>query len=269
MTASRAAADALTWSLARRCRPGDVLVVGVATPLAAAAGLLARELLVPDLTLIVAASVNPATHDVAEGVLDPAAVARRSAGTLPQGEILDMIGRGKVTLQFVSPAEVDATGAINTNRIAGRDGTPRRLPGALALPDTSVLIGRLVAYRAGHSPRFLVPQVRFVTGIGSGPGRERVPGAGVTAIVTDRAEIDLPAGGEPTLTALQPGAELDATLSGCGFPLAHTDPPPVAEPLPPEARRLLDEVIDPHRVRELETRDGRAAAQARLQALSA
>ncbi len=33
MTA-REAADALTWSLARQCRPDDVLVVGVATPLA-------------------------------------------------------------------------------------------------------------------------------------------------------------------------------------------------------------------------------------------
>ena len=38
MSTPRDVADALTWSLARQCRPGDVLVVGVATPLKIARG---------------------------------------------------------------------------------------------------------------------------------------------------------------------------------------------------------------------------------------
>ena len=240
----RETADALTWSLARRCRPGDVLVVGVATPLAAAAGMLARELLVPDLTIIMAASVNPRTHDVAESLTDPAAAARLAPGTLTQAEILDAIQRGRVTLQFVSPAEVDARGAINTNRVGSRRG-----PGALALPDVAVLVGRLVAYRAEHSPRFLVPQVQYVTG---------APG-GVHAIVTGTAEIEL---GPPRLAALQPGATLEDALD-CGFEL---DPSDVARaaPMPEEARALLDDVIDPHEVRLLEVREGRAGALERL-----
>jgi hypothetical protein len=126
-------ADALTWSLARQCRPGDVLVNGVGTPLAIAAGLLARELLVPDLTIILAGSVEPGTHDVAEGLIDPAAVARRSKGTMGQAEMLDAIQRGDVTLQFVAPAQIDGTGRINTSRVK-----TRRLPGPLALPDVAV-----------------------------------------------------------------------------------------------------------------------------------
>jgi acyl CoA:acetate/3-ketoacid CoA transferase beta subunit len=239
----RDVADALTWSLARRCRPGDVLVVGVATPLAAAAGMLARELLVPDLTIIMAASVNPKTHDVAESLIDPAAAARRAPGTLTQAEILDGIQRGRVTLQFISPAEVDAEGRVNTNRVGGR-----RLPGALALPDVSVLVGRLVAYRAGHSPRFLVPRVQYVTG----------RAGGVKAIVTDKAEIDL---GPPRLTALQPGATREEA-ENCGFALEGD--PIQNEPLPEEARELLDRVIDPHEVRLLEIREGRAGALERL-----
>ena len=182
MSTPREVADALTWSLARQCRPKDVLVVGVATPLAAAAGMLARELLTPDLTIIMAASVNPKTHDVAESLTDPAAAARRAPGTLTQAEILDAIQRGRVTLQFVSPAEVDAEGRINTNRVGDR-----RLPGALALPDVAVLVGRLVAYRAGHSPRFLVPRVQYVTG----------RAGGVRAIVTDKAEIALEGAAAP------------------------------------------------------------------------
>jgi acyl CoA:acetate/3-ketoacid CoA transferase beta subunit len=237
----RDVADALTWSLARQCRPKDVLVVGVATPLAAAAAMLARELLVPDLTIIMAASVDPRTHDVAESLTDPAAAARRAPGTLTQAEILDAIQRGRVTLQFVSPAEVDAEGRINTNRV----GT-RRLPGALALPDVAVLVGRLVAYRAGHSKRFLVPRVQYVTGAAGG----------VHAIVTDKAEIAL---GPPRLTALQPGATLEEILDTTGFELDTRDAQH-DEPIPDEAKRLLDELIDPHEVRLLEVREGRAQA---------
>ena len=185
-------ADALTWSLARQCRPGDVLVNGVGTPLAIAAGLLARELLVPDLTIIVAGSVEPATHDVAEGLVDPSAVARRSSGTMGQAEMLDAIQRGDITLQFIAPAQIDGTGRINTNRVKSR-----RLPGPLALPDVAVLVGRLVAYRAEHSPRFLAPEVDYVTGAAGG----------VTRIVTGVAEIEP---GEPArLASLQPGADVE------------------------------------------------------------
>ncbi len=268
MSTPREVADALTWSLARQCRPKDVLVVGVATPLAAAAGMLARELLTPDLTIIMAASVNPKTHDVAESLTDPAAAARYAPGTLTQAEILDAIQRGRVTLQFVSPAEVDAEGRINTNRVGDR-----RLPGALALPDVAVLVGRLVAYRAGHSPRFLVPRVQYVTG----------RAGGVRAIVTDKAEIALGARADaiaargradaaagapgdgtasPRLVALQPGATVEAARDGCGFELAGT--PIENEPLPDAARELLDRVIDPDEVRLLEIREGRAGALQRL-----
>ncbi len=245
MSTPREVADALPWSLARQCRPKDVLVVGVATPLAAAAGMLARELLTPDLTIILAASVNPALHDVAESLTDPAAAARRAPGTLTQAEILDGIQRCRVTLQFVSPAEVDAEGRINTNRVG-----ERRLPGALALPDVAVLVGRLVAYRAGHSPRFLVPRVQYVTG----------RAGGVRAIVTDKAEIALEGG--PRLVALQPGATEQEARDGCGFELAGS--PIENEPLPDDARELLDRVIDPDEVRLLEIREGRAGALERL-----
>ena len=223
-----------------------MLVVGVATPLAAAAGMLARELLTPDLTIIMAASVNPKTHDVAESLTDPAAAARRAPGTLTQAEILDAIQRGRVTLQFVSPAEVDAEGRMNTNRVGDR-----RLPGALALPDVAVLVGRLVAYRAGHSPRFLVPRVQYVTG----------RAGGVRAIVTDKAEIALEAG--PRLVALQPGATARGGARGLRI-RAGRRRRSQNEPLPDEARELLDRVIDPHEVRLLEIREGRAGALERL-----
>lgn len=253
-------ADALVWALARQVRPGDVLIVGVATPIATAAALLARALLVEDLTVIVAASVDPDPHDIALPMLQGDAVSRLSVGTFGQMEVLDLLGRGGVTLQFVSPAQVDGAGRLNTSRVRRPDGSWRRLPGGLATGDIAVLVGRLVAYRAEHSPRFLPAAVDFVTGAA---GR-------VGAIVTGTAQLawdDAAAGFR--LAALQPGASAADAVAGCAFPLLTGGDVPTLDPPPPEALRLLDDLIDPHNLRRLETRDGRAPALAALEALQA
>ena len=142
--------EQIAWSLARCCRAGDVLVVGVATPLAAAAGQLARELLVPDLLLIEAAAVDVAPHDVATPMVRPEVIAAEAVGVYTQVEILDAIQRGMRLAPVRQPAQVDGRGNLNTSRVRGADGTMRRLPGGLAHADIACLIGRLVAYRAGQ-----------------------------------------------------------------------------------------------------------------------
>lgn len=260
-------ADQIAWSLARQCVAGDVVVVGVATPLAAAAALLARELLVPDLTLIVAASVDPAVHDVSLPLLDPGAVARRSVGTFGQAQVLDLLQRGGVTLQFVSPAQVDQAGRVNASRVRGTDGALGWLPGGLALPDVSVLVGRLVAYRAEHSGRFLVPTVDFVTGAGSSDQRLRarygLSGRGVVAAVTGRAVLRWDVEGV-RLVSTHGGTDAETTRALTGFPLLAPAPVPMTEAPPAEARRLLDGVIDPRGMRRLEVRAERTAAMERL-----
>jgi glutaconate CoA-transferase, subunit B len=265
-------ADQLTVTLARQAVPGDVVVVGVATPIATAAALLAREL-VGEVTVIAAASVQPPPFDIARPMLRADAVARIARGTYTQAEVLDAIQRGRVTLQFVSPAQVDGRGRLNTSRVPGRDGGLRRLPGGLATGDISVLIGRLVAYRAGHSPRFLPDEVAFTTGAGHERGpewrqRNGLPGGGCRTVVTDRAVLqwdDRHAGFR--LASLHGGATLEEVLAGCGFPLLIDDHVPVTEPPDDRSMRLLDEVIDPHGMRRLETPDGRAEAASRLEAL--
>jgi acyl CoA:acetate/3-ketoacid CoA transferase beta subunit len=248
--------EQLVWCLARRVRAGDVLVVGVATPLAAAAAHLARAVLEPDVTIIEAAAVDVAEHDVADPFLRPDDVARSAVGVLTQVEILDAIQRGRVSLQFVSPAQVDGRGALNTSRVPDGEGGLRRLPGGLATADVSQLVGRLVAYRAGHSPRFLRDRVDFVTGA---PGR-------VEAVVTDAAVLEW-AGDRFRLASVHEGISVEDAVAGCGFPLA-TDGCVTTEPPPPEALAVRRERIDPHGLRRLETREGRAEALAKLQALA-
>ena len=263
-----AVADRMVWRLAQECRNDDVLIVGVATPIAAAAALLARELLVPDLTVLVAGSVQPALHDIALPMLEPDYVARRSTGSLGQADILDLLNRGRVTLQFVSPAQVDGRGRLNASRVRRPDGTVLRLPGPLALPDVCCLVGRLVGYRATHSRRFLVDAVDVTTGLGSADLELRaaagLPGRGLLSVVTDRAVLRWhPSTCTVSVASTAPGVDLADVVAGCGFPL-QVDEVRQEQAVPPQARELLDRFIDPRGVRGMEVPATRAAARARL-----
>jgi len=249
--------EQVAWCLARSCRPGDVLVVGVATPLAAAAGQLARELLTPDLVLIEAASVGVPTHDVAEPLISPDRFSAGALAVYAQTEILDAIQRGRVTLQFLSPAQIDGAGNLNTSRVRAPDGSLRRLPGGLATADVAVLMGRLVVYRVGHSARFLPDRVDFVTGAA---GR-------VARIVTSAAVLDWD-GERFRVASVHAGQDKAGVVAGCGFPLEIPDRVATTELPPPEALRLLREEIDPHGLCRLETREGRDEALRALEAMA-
>jgi glutaconate CoA-transferase subunit B len=186
---------------------------------------------------------------VALPMVVPELLVQSAVGVLPQADILDAIQRGRVTLQFISPAQVDGHGALNTSRVRAPDGRMRRLPGSLATADIACLIGRLVVYRLAHTPRFLTDAVDFVSGA---PGR-------VDAIVTSRAVIERIPGGF-RLAAVHEGEDVDEVRAGCGFALAVDGPVLTTEPPPAEALRLLREEIDPHGTRRLESRDGREDA---------
>ena len=233
------------WALARECRGDDVVIVGVATPLAAAAAFLAKATHAAAMTVIVGGAVDPRDVDVGTLLADPAAAGRLATAMLGQRELLSLLQRGAFSLQFVSPAQVDRTGAINTSLVRG-DGEWRRLPGCLALPDTASLVGRLIAYRVDGGDRFRVDRVDHVTGIGTAEElrtARRLPGHGVTAVVTESGRF-----------------AVDGTTWGAPEPL---------ERAPAEVAELLSRRIDPHGVLGIETSRERARALRALASIGA
>jgi glutaconate CoA-transferase subunit B len=147
-----------------------------------------------------------------------------------------------------------------------------RLPGPLALPDVSCLVGRLVGYRAAHSKRFLVQEVDFVTGLGSADLKARraagLTGAGLTTVITDLAVLRFqPAEGTVTVESVAPGASIDDVIARTSFPL-ETAGFITEEPPPAESLELLNRVIDPHGVRGMEVPVTRVEARARLEAIT-
>lgn len=214
------------WAMAQECRDDDVVIVGVATPLATAAAFVARETTAPGLSIVVGGAVDPPLIDVAELMRDPASASREARAMLGQRDMLSLMQGGTFTLQFISPAQVGRDGAINTSRVRTERGW-RRLPGCLALPDTTVTVGRLVAYRVGGGHRFLVDEVDYVTGLGSSPDlrkQRQVAARGIVAVITDEGR--------------------HAMVDGVRGP---------AEPLPavpPDVADLFTSRIDRHRVLE-------------------
>ncbi|MEQ8716898.1 MAG: phosphotransferase [Acidimicrobiales bacterium] len=256
-------AERVIWSLAQRCRADDVVVVGVGTPVAAAAALVAREVLHPDMTVLFGTIVRPDTHDLATSLADGGVAARLADGVLGQSEILDLIQRGGVTLQFVSPAQVDRSGDINASRIVRPDAADIVLPGPLALADTASLVGRLVGYRIGHSTRFLVEAVDYVTAAGR-TRRDRAPvatsGEGLVALVTELAELEWREDGTVVVAGLRAGVDPDEVVAATGFAVVDASTAPVLDDPPDEVLEVLDRLVDPHGMRNLEVRAGRAAA---------
>lgn len=210
---------------------GDVIVVGVGTPLALCAAMVAREL-VDGVRVLVGPAVDPEPHDIAATINDPASLPARAAGVLSQRGVLGLIQRGDVDVQFVAPAQVDGRGAFNTVAVGDR-----WLAGPLALPDTSVLVRTVVGYRAAHTSRVLVERVDHVTG------------RGLAGVVTSIADIRFGDDG-PVVGAIADGSSFEDVRAGCGFEL--TDAAVTGDE--PEGFTEALGRIDPRRMRDLEVR---------------
>jgi glutaconate CoA-transferase subunit B len=174
---------------------------------------------------------------------------------------MEMAERRSMTVQFLRPAQVDGAGNANTSRIRDEHGSVRRLPGGLATADVWRILPRVVVYHTDHRERSLPDKVAFVTGAGGGD-RERGT-RGPTVLVTDRAVFRFTPGGGVRLESLHPGEELERVASDTGFHFDVGDA--VATTAAPSGAELSAlEQVDRQAIRELELRETRHAAAARL-----
>ena len=244
-----AVADTMAVALARMTVPGDVIGVGLGTPLALAAALLARRL------------HEGGVHVLAGGALDvqgdidvwtggPAATYGRTPGYVPHFDSMDMAERQAMTLQFLRPAQVDVHGNLNTSRIGARSRPAVRFPGALATADVPALLPRVIAYHPDHRLRSLPATVDWVTGSGSGlafgPGRVQ----GTVTVITNLAVIDLVAGAA-SIGSVHRWSSAAEVAASTGFDVAADDAVMTTpEPTATELAALSD--LDPDRRRDVE-----------------
>jgi glutaconate CoA-transferase subunit B len=194
--------------------------------------------------------LDPSISGFPESLGDPDLLAWECAARLPVERCLDVFRRGLMTCSFISGAQIDTFGNLNSVRI-GRGGLPRvRLTGPIAQADHAVFAQRTFVIMP-HERRTFVERVDFVSapGHGDGPGwRESLglPGGGPEKVITDKAVLGFhPETRRMTLDSVHPGVTVDDVVAATGFELVI--PAGVGQtPLPSDAElAAIRERIDP------------------------
>jgi glutaconate CoA-transferase subunit B len=243
--------ETMTIAAAREVKDGQVLLVGVGPPNAAAN--LARRLHAPDAVLIYesgAIEAKPVRLPLSIGDDD---LAETAAEIVSVPEMFNYwVGAGRIDVGFLGAAQLDRHANINTTVIGSYDHPKVRLPGAGGAPEIAAS-SREVIVLLRQSKRSFVEKLDFTTSIGhgSGPGergRLGFSGAGPTVVITDLGILrPNPEDRELELVAIHPGVEVEQVREATGWPLR------IREPL---------ETTDPPSERELETlREMRAAVR--------
>lgn len=237
--------ERMTITAAREIRDGQVLLVGVGPPNAAAN--LARRLHAPDCVLVYesgAIGAKPSRLPLSIGDDELAATADEIV-SVP--EMFNYwVGGGRIDVGFLGASQIDRMGNINTTVIGPYPHPTVRLPGAGGGPEIAAS-AREVLVLLRHSERSFVERLDFVTTVGHGTdqGDRRhhgLPGAGPKAVVTDlgilRPRLD---GGELELVAVHDGVSVAEVEAATGWKLRVREPEEtIAKPSEEELRTLRD-----------------------------
>jgi glutaconate CoA-transferase subunit B len=216
--------EMMTVAAARELRDGQVCLVGVGPPNAAAN--LARRLHAPECVLVYesgAIAARPARLPLSIGDDDLA----DSADELVSVPEMFAYWIPRIDVGFLGAAQIDRRANINTTVIGAYDAPKVRLPGAGGAPEIAAR-SRSVIVIVRHSPRAFVEELDFVTSVG--------PAGAPFAVITDLGVLRLAGDGELELVALHPGVDVDRVRAATGWELRvagelGSTPPPSEEEL--------------------------------------
>lgn len=239
--------EMMTIAAARLLPPGCVCFVGIGTPSAAAN--LARLTHARDIVLIYESGTIGTKPDVLPLSIGDGELAETAIAVVSLPEIFSYwLQAGRIDVGFLSAAQIDRFGNINTTVIGDYAFPFTRLPGAGGAPEIAQHAKQTFVVLK-QSTRSFVEELDFVTSGGflHGHGeRERrgMPGAGPQVVITDLG-IMKPAPGsqELTLVARYEHASIDSIRLSTGWPLAVAD---AVDVIPAPSARELKALRDLH-----------------------
>jgi glutaconate CoA-transferase subunit B len=219
------AEEMMTVAAARYLRDGSVCFVGIGRPSTAAN--LARATHARGVVLVYESGTLGAKPDRLPLSIGDSILADTADAVVSVPEVFSYwLQSGRVDVGFLSAAQIDRFGNINTTIVGGEYRHPRvRLPGAGGAPEIAALSKEVIVI-VHQSQRTFVDKVDFVTsvGFGDGPGaRERLglPGAGPRLVITDLGVLSPdPVSCELTLTHIHPGVDVAQVRAATGWPLS-------------------------------------------------
>ncbi len=242
MTTARAtwtADEMMSVAASRALRDGQACFVGIGLPSTAAN--LARRLHAPGLVLVYESGTIGTEPDelplsIGDGIFADSAL---SVVSVP--EIFNYwLQPGRIDVGFLSGAQIDRFGNINTTVIGEYDEPVVRLPGSGGAPEIAASCREVIVVMRQRLRAF-VSAVDFVTSVGhgSGPGdraRLGLRGAGPRRVITDLGVLEPdPETAELVVTALHPGITIEQVRAETGWEievspdLKITDPPSETE----------------------------------------
>ncbi len=236
---------------------GEVIVQGIATPLIAAAFLLARRTHAPNLYFASA---------IGQGISQtPAPLGLTRIENYWLEHNLNNTSFTQVTCEilpwlkpkeFFRPAQVDPNGNFNNIAFGQSYSQPRmRLPGTGGIPDMTTFSNQNYLYVPRHSRITFVPRLDFLSGMGYSDQRHQ--GSGPILLISDLGVFDF-LDGCMRLLSIHPGVSLETITHRTGFPFQVTTNLDET-PLPSDLElRLLRTEIDPLGIRRLEFLPGSA-----------
>ncbi|TDQ01440.1 CoA-transferase subunit beta [Labedaea rhizosphaerae] len=215
--------EMMSIAAARALRDGQTCFVGIGLPSTAAN--LARRGHAPDLVLIYESGCLGAKPDRLPLSIGDGVLAETADAVIGVAEVFNYwLQPGRIDVGFLSAAQLDRFGNINTTVIGDYTDPKVRLPGAGGAPEIAASC-REVFIIVRQTPRAFVEKVDFVTSVGhgSGPGdraRLGLRGAGPTLVITDLGILRPdPETFELTLTSVHPGVTLEQVRAATGWDL--------------------------------------------------
>lgn len=215
--------EMMSVAAARALRDGQVCFVGIGLPSRAAN--LARRLHAPRLVLIYESGTIDTKPDQLPLSIGDGVLAESALTVVSVPEIFNYwLQPGRIDVGFLSGAQLDRLGNINTTVIGEYDEPDVRLPGSGGAPEIAASCREVIVIMR-HTVRAFVEQVDFVTSVGFGSGPDDrttlgLSGRGPTRVITDLGVLEPdPDTRELVLTALHPGISPERVRAETGWEL--------------------------------------------------
>lgn len=230
--------ETMVVSAARQLQDGQVCFVGIGLPSEAAN--LARLTHAPKVVLVYESGTIGTRPEVLPLSIGDGELAQQADSVVSVPEVFAYwLQSGRVDVGFLSAAQIDRYGNLNSTVIGGYQDPEVRLPGAGGAPEIASS-AREVIVMLRHTSRALVSSVDFITSLGfgrTGEGRGAHRGAGPTVVITDLGILRPdPLSHELILTSLHPGIDAERARANTGWDLQISDdleisPPPTEHEL--------------------------------------
>jgi glutaconate CoA-transferase subunit B len=237
---------------ARELEDGKTVAVGTGLP--CAASMLAQRTHAPKLVIMFeAGGVAPELPTMPVSVGDSTTFHRAVMAT-SMADVMQFCQRGMVDFTFLSGAQIDSYGNLNSTFIGGTHTRPMvRLPGSGGANDLASFCWRTLIVMK-HDAKKFAAKLDFLTTPGylTGPGAREAAGlpagAGPHRVITDLCILDFhPETKRMRVKSLHPDKTLEQVRAATGFDLTACDPlTTTAEPTE-EQLRVLRTNVDPGR----------------------